>query len=140
MRIVKKHTGHLNKIVRSDIIKKKNDSWNKRCQYIDQMLGGSRSSQAWGALKSLKNASKNSTTINSIAPQEWVNYFRELLTEDRKEFKRTQRHPAEGVKFDIDMKYVGSGCKVDEIKESTGPWGYKSRIDQMCSLKIEDNA
>lgn len=72
--------------VKRAVVLAKNEIWDKRCHNIDHYIGHSRSTEAWRTLKSLRMDRRENVAVNWIPIEEWKNYHRNLLTEDREDF------------------------------------------------------
>lgn len=76
----------LNRETKKIVSKKKNQLWEKKCEDVERFLGGSRVSQAWKFIKSVRQESKETGNINLIQSKKWKEYYMSLLTENRDEF------------------------------------------------------
>ena len=76
----------LNRDVKREVLRKKNNSWMKKCDYVDQFIGGSKNAEAWKVLKSLRTNTRNMFQLKNITMKDWVTYFEELLEETRPQF------------------------------------------------------
>ena len=75
-----------NKVVKREVAKAKNQTWQRKCDQIDMFIGSTRSKEAWGVIKSMRTDSKELTSLQMISTQEWIDYYEQLLTENRPEF------------------------------------------------------
>lgn len=72
--------------VRKMITQRKNETWERNCSRINTYLGGSRSTESWRVLRSLRQEKKKDI-ISPITLEKWDEYFKKLLTEDRRQFQ-----------------------------------------------------
>jgi helix-turn-helix protein len=70
----------------------KNEMWQKKCSNINCYLGSTRSSEAWKTLKGLRKDTQERSNMSLITMEEWENYYKTLLTEERAEFLETEQH------------------------------------------------
>jgi len=78
------------KNAQKEVIKAKNDHWDKTCQEINNCTGNTRANRAWKIVKGLKTENKDQAGISLIKMEEWRNYYRDLLTEDREQFMQDE--------------------------------------------------
>lgn len=112
-----------NRKVKQDVLKKKNTAWLKKCEYIDQQLGGSKSSEAWKTIKSIRTTAKQRTHISNISNQEWVRYFKDLLEERRPKFRQEEKDYITGDEVELQIAQVEEAIKTTKLKKSSGPGG-----------------
>lgn len=65
--------------VRKMITRKKNETWERRCSRLNTYIGGTRSSESWKLLKTLRQ-NKKKKIISPISLTKWNTYFSSLLT------------------------------------------------------------
>lgn len=75
------------KRVHRAIREKKNESWERTCTRINTYIGGTRITESWKTIRSLRQQN-NKDIISPISLQKWDDYFSELLTEKRTEYKQ----------------------------------------------------
>lgn len=68
------------KRVHRAIREKKNESWERTCTRINTYIGGTRSTEIWKTIRSLRQRN-NKDIISKISLQKRDDYFSELLTE-----------------------------------------------------------
>ena len=95
------------------VVEAKNESWETRCRLIDDNIGGSRSTEAWRAMKCLRKEKVEAAPINLITHAQWREYHTKLLSEDRPEFLISDEEN------DIsDMLLEDDEITIDEIKSA----------------------
>lgn len=100
------------KKVRTAITQKKNESWERNCARINTYLGGSKSTESWKLLKSLRQDNKKDI-ITPVTLQKWDEYFGKLLTENREAYKKQEPEPR------IEIRTLASPIRVKsaEVKQ-----------------------
>ncbi|KAL3280824.1 hypothetical protein HHI36_004055, partial [Cryptolaemus montrouzieri] len=76
--------------VKKEIIKRKNELWDAKCEEVDQYLGSSRSRESWRLLKNLRTNENSRTSLQPISMSEWELYYKQQMKEDRVQFDRTE--------------------------------------------------
>lgn len=94
------------RMVRTAITKKKNESWERNCTRLNTYLGGSRSTESWKMLRSLRQE-ETKDIISPITLEEWDKYFAKLLTEQRTEYQQPQQ-----LKSDIQIRTASSPLRI----------------------------
>ena len=79
-----------NRNVKREVIRNKNESWERKCEEVDRCMGGSKVSQAWNTIKNLKNGGKQRNKVQLIGLKEWTEHYKALLTENRPKFKEVE--------------------------------------------------
>lgn len=77
----------LNREAKRQVQQRKNEHWEKRCEEVGRFMGGTKVSEAWKVIKSLRKNTKESAKINLIGMETWRTYYKTLLTENRPEFQ-----------------------------------------------------
>ena len=104
----------LNREVKKQVANKKNETWTKKCEYIERYIGGTRSSEARRNIRSLRNSNTNKTHIGSISSKQWKQHFEDLLVESRKQFIEVE-NPEETMEKDNIVIEVSEIADVVEI-------------------------
>jgi len=63
--------------------------WDRKCQEINMYIGGKKCIEAWKIIKKVKTAEKESVHLQLIPIDRWVQYYPNLLTENRPEYEGT---------------------------------------------------
>ncbi|XP_057663198.1 uncharacterized protein LOC130898146 [Diorhabda carinulata] len=107
--------------VRKAITKKKNETWEKTCTQINTYLGGSRNTESWKTLKSLREDRSNNL-ISPITLEKWDEYFSILFTETRPEFKNQRQDNINIITspLRITIKEVKDVCQSLKNRKSPG--------------------
>lgn len=74
------------KEVKQRIRQKKKEDWEKTCQKVNAHQGYKRSAEAWKVLKSLRKETKHKANLSMKNVEEWYDYYKGLLQENRKDF------------------------------------------------------
>gem|GEM_PF-3617616 len=64
----------------------KNETWQKTCSTINSFLGSTLSSEAWKTFTGLWKDTREKSNMSLITMEEWEDYYKTLLTEERAEF------------------------------------------------------
>ena len=64
--------------------------WERKCEEIDRYIGGTKVAEAWKTIGSLRKEGKQNSNLNLISSKEWVDYYKTMLTENRKKFEMTK--------------------------------------------------
>ena len=100
---------------------KKNETWTKKCEYIERYIGDTSSSEAWRTIRSLRNSNTNKTHIGSISSKQWKQHFEDLLVESRKQFIEVE-NPEETIeKDDIVIEISEITDVVETLKNEKSP-------------------
>ena len=70
-------------MVKKEVIRAKNEAWDKKCANVNSLVGGSRSREAWKTVNSLRRNTNEKRKTNPIDIEQWKNYYDDLLTEKR---------------------------------------------------------
>lgn len=108
-------------VVKREVINKKNTAWMKKWEYIEQHIGGTQNSEAWKTLKNLKNSQKPNKT-NNIPKQQWTQYLKKLLQEERKKIIKTVEIPGNDTPelYPITRNWGGKRHKTQESIRTRG--------------------
>lgn len=71
---------------KKEVLKAKNDYWERRCQGINTYLGSTKSREAWKVIKNLRTNEKLHTNIQLISQERWQEYYSKIMKEDRQQF------------------------------------------------------
>lgn len=119
--------------------KEKNEQWQTTCSDIEQHLGGAKSSESWNVIKSLKTNRKEKHYIPYIDEKTWTQYYKELLTENREEFKETL-HTTQNMAGDrtitLTLTEIRQAVKSLKNKKAAGPGGIAPELIKYGSEKL----
>lgn len=96
------------KETRKEVLKKKRDTWDRKCKKIDTYIGRIRCTEAWKFIRKVRsnNRSKNDIT-QTISAKKWIQHFKKLLQENRNEYANEDEQIAvEGKKVTIDVEKI----------------------------------
>ncbi|KAL3276907.1 hypothetical protein HHI36_012275 [Cryptolaemus montrouzieri] len=86
----RKYYRRISREVKKEIIKRKNEFWDTKCEEVGQYLGSSRSRESWRLLKNLRTNENSRTSLQPISMSEWELYYKQQMKEDRVQFERTE--------------------------------------------------
>ena len=72
------------------IIAEKNEMWDRKCQEINTYIGGRKCTEAWKFIKKFRTSEKESVHLQMIQIDKLVQYYQNLLTENRPEYVGTK--------------------------------------------------
>lgn len=103
--------------MKQQVIKRKNKTWEKKCNYIDKHLGGTRSSEAWKTIKAMTTTSQNKVVMNSMSHRQWIEHFTDLLVESREKYLKKEDCMEPTSKI-VTSRGNKIGCKRNKTEES----------------------
>lgn len=101
----------LNREVKKQVDKNKNELWEKKCEEVGRFMGGTRVSEAWKMIKTLRKDERQNTKISLIEMEEWKEYYEKLLVEKRRNFMMKNRN--------IDMNSEETVDKITQLEIKT---------------------
>lgn len=116
----------LNREVKKEVAIKKNEVWEMRCAELQRYMGGTKVSEAWKTLKSLRRDDNHNTGIDLIGMKQWEEHYRQLLTEDRPEFAEQKKYDYQETFQsiqDIKKEEVERALKKMKNGKAAGPGG-----------------
>lgn len=78
----------LRREVKRDVIRAKNEEWNKKCEEVEKCIGGTKTREAWKVINTLRENNRQKAKIQMIQIETWKKYYEQMLTEDRQEYIR----------------------------------------------------
>jgi hypothetical protein len=72
------------------IIAEKNEMWDRKCQEINTYIGGRKCTEARKFIKNIRKSEKRSVHLQMIPIDRWVQYYQDLLIENRPEDEGTK--------------------------------------------------
>jgi hypothetical protein len=73
--------------VKKIVKEQKNIFWNRKCDEVDSEIGGSKARSPWKVIKSLRQNTRHTVGMDPIGLTKWKKHYKELLTENRDEYK-----------------------------------------------------
>jgi len=126
------------KIVRRKIAQKKNESWEKKCNKINMYIGGQKSTEGWKAIKELRQ-NKRKDLISPIPLTKWDEYYKDLLTENRDQFKDENVQPnihTAASPIRITTSEVAKACKDLKNGKAPGPGNIPAELIKNGTSKL----
>ncbi|XP_030750903.1 uncharacterized protein LOC115878509 [Sitophilus oryzae] len=74
-------------MVKREVAKSKNKMWETKCERVEIYMGGTRVSEAWKTIRNLGRDEKQNSKLELISIEKWEDHYKQLLTENRIEFK-----------------------------------------------------
>ena len=112
--------------MRGIIREEKNEMWDRKCQEINTYIEGSKCTEAWKFIKKVRTSEKESVHIQMIPFNRWVQYYQDLLTENRPEYRGTKNitpTQTEGEKVEVSEERVRKAMREIKNWKSCGPEG-----------------
>jgi len=108
----------------------KNETWQKKYSEINCYLGSTQSSEAWKTLKGLRKDTQEKSNMSLITMDEWKNYYKKLLTEERTEFLTTEQHEHKHDQqvTEITTQEVSRAVKGMKNRKAAGPGGLQIEL------------
>ena len=72
---------------RGIIREEKNEMWDRKCLEINTYIGSRKCTEAWEFIKQVGTSEKESVHLQVIQIHRWVQYYQDLLTENRPEYR-----------------------------------------------------
>lgn len=116
-------------------------AWDRKCKEIDSLLGGSRSRESWKCVNSLRKNNKEKYKIEPIGMTNWVNHYKQLLTENRKEYKPIEKESDFNGReiprtiTTITVEEIKGALKLMKNNKSPGPGGIPIELIKHAPLK-----
>lgn len=113
-----------------------------RSRNIEQHTGGTRSTEAWRTIKALKQNNKERTHISYIQGNQWHDYYKKLLNEDRPIFLTTPTDHTDisqeitDASIEVTLQDVKNITKKFKNGTSPGPGGITSELIKFGSQKL----
>ena len=73
-----------------EITRAKTEYWEKTCEQVDRCMGNTRVNKAWKLIKTMRSNNKNTAGLSLISMNQWMTYYKELLTEDPIQFMKEE--------------------------------------------------
>lgn len=111
-----------NRTLKKEVRKSKSEMWERRCMQIESQIGGTRSTEVWRVIKSMKTNTKNKRQ-NTIKIEEWKKHYENLLVENRDEYRLESETETEHAVLDITKEEVLKALKTMKNGKAAGPGG-----------------
>lgn len=119
------------------VSKSKTDTWDRKCQEIEQHIGGRRCTEAWKFINSVRK-DKRQIPIKTIRGKEWEEYFKDLLTENRQmTTERIDNVCVRGENHDIPIERISKAINALKNRKASGPGGITSEMIKYGTPKLQ---
>jgi hypothetical protein len=92
--------------------------WDKKCQEINTYIRGRMCTKAWKFIKNVRTPEKRCVHIQMLPIDKWVQYYQDLLTENRPEYEGTKNI----TQTDWRRKIRSKRRKSEKSSERTKQW------------------
>lgn len=131
----------LNKQVKDEVAKEKNNSWERCCRKIDGTLGFNRAREAWNVLRSMR-APRKGNILSTISEEAWKKHYETLLSENRAQFVVQKENTQEKTKpeyMEVTEEEVRTALSRAKGGTAPGPGGLHMELikaggDKMLTL------
>ena len=99
--------------------------WDRKCQEINTYIGGRKCTEAWKFVKRVRSG-KESVHLQMIPTDRWVQYYHDLLTENRLEYegnKNISPTQMDGEIVEVSEERVRKAVRELKNEKSCGPEG-----------------
>ncbi|XP_060530421.1 craniofacial development protein 2-like [Cylas formicarius] len=116
-----------NREVKRIVQKEKNNKWEEVCKNVEQYIGGTRNSESWRLIKSLRTNRKGKVHLEYIPDTMWEIYYKKMLTEDRPTFigENSETTSDEQKDINLSLEEVKMAIKNMKNNKAAGPGGTK---------------
>ena len=109
--------------VLKEVRRAKNEQWEKVCSEVNCQLGFKQSVAAWKVLTGMRKNLNTKTNIPLIPTNQWVEYYRNLLNEERPEFKEDDTFTHKKLNWEVSDEEVKYFLSIGKNGKATGPGG-----------------
>lgn len=112
------------------INKNKNETWDRKCSELNTHMGGTRSSEAWKIVKSLRSDTTNKINLQPIPIEKWRLHYHQQLTEDRQKYliNSPRRYNVQGQHIDVTKEMTWRAIKSMKNGRAAGPEGIPAEL------------
>ncbi|CAG9759568.1 unnamed protein product [Ceutorhynchus assimilis] len=116
----------------------KNETWERKCKEVECYMGGTRSSEAWNLIRSLRKDISTKTNIQPIQMGQWKKHYETALKEDREEYLIDPEAPyiVEGEYIEINKSMLIKAIKHMKNNKAPGPEGIPAELLKNGSQKL----
>jgi hypothetical protein len=129
----------INRQTRRIITAEKNEMWDRKCQEINAYIGGRKCTEAWKFIKKFRKKKKESVHLQMIPTDRWVQYYQDLLKQNRPEYKGTKNiSPTQTDEETVEVSEGRVWKAVRELKnrKSCGPEGVYAELLKHGTYKL----
>lgn len=136
---VKQECREAKNLVRNTVEAEKNKLWDDKCAEVESYVGGQKCSVAWRFIRATKENHRDRVPLSLIKPEEWVQHYKELLTENRPEYLHLQGEGNLGIggkEILVNEKRVSKAVRRLRNGKSSGPEGIYSELIKYGTPKL----
>lgn len=117
----------------------KNKSWDRKCSEINSHIGGSRSSEAWKVIDTLRSNRVTKVNLPIINITNWRTHYERELREERPIYATLSPKPyrAEGTYVEITIARVSKALNSLKNNKASGPEGIPAELLKYGSHKFK---
>ena len=116
-----------------------NKKWDKICSEINSQIGGSRSSEAWRIIGTLRKNNTNRLNLPVININKWREHYGKELKEERPMYTSLSPESCrvEGTPVEVTADTIRKTLKLMKNNRASGPEGIPSELLKYGSSKLE---
>lgn len=120
-----------NREAKNLVTKAKNTLWENKCNEINNLLGSTKSREAWKVVKGLRTNKREISGLCMIGENAWKRHYTQLLTESRPQYLETEVELDE-VEYDandeVTAREVEAAIKSLKNNKAIGPGGVPNEL------------
>lgn len=128
----RKEYARINREVKKEVIKLKQELWDRRCEQVDRCMGGTKVNEAWKFIKCLRKNKNERINVPIINISKWKEHYEKLLTENRVEYKHITNNKRDkvdgGMVEPISSIEVRKAAQEMKNKKAAGPGNISSEL------------
>lgn len=126
--------------VKKKILRAKENLWQRRCEEVENKIGGSRAKEAWRFLAEMRQNKQEKCRIPLIEMDKWKEYFQNLLQEKRDEYIKTINNglPSQEKVSDITMAELENELRQMQNGKAPGPGGIPIELIKHSPSQVKE--
>ena len=112
------------------INRNRNETWDNKCKELNCYIGGSRSTEAWKLIRSLRRETTNKINIQPIQMDQWQQHYVKELNEDREQYLINSPKPynIQGQHIEVTDVMIERAIRSMKNKKAPGPEGLPAEL------------